>query len=268
MNPLFAKIATTTATTVTVSAIAWVQAAPVGAASFNPLVFETQFTTSGVFDPSQDIRLDSVDFNDRRVNQFSLVEEVNIISNQGNILTAARGINAVEDSLVEEGPATGNPTEADLAAALGNLNLNSIVNSRESEGEAVLDIFFNNPVSTFFFWEWGGAPGSSVTGNSSFLVEALTDDGSEVLASFRILSSDWSPAGFTMQSTIPSQAVQNVGSLGLELVGARSSRLRLSYANPVDAGPDFKVAAAPIPEPSTLLSSFALGSLLIWRKRF
>jgi len=210
---------------------------------FTPFSFSTHFSTTGEFDPAQDIRLDYVVIDGEKFDNFVLVENIEIIENSENILSAVHGINTIDDQLVREGPATPNPTPEDLTASLQNLNLNSLINSNEEPGKVIIDIFFAKPESIFLFWERGGEVGSNISGNSGLKVTALSDDGTMVLASYQINPQEWQNAEFSLQNTIPNNPIQNVGSLGLKLEGVKSKRLRLSSINPQDAGPDYKVIA-------------------------
>lgn len=238
------------------------------AASFTPFSFTTNFSTSGVFDPTKDVRLDSVVVNGNSISQFELVNNAQIISNDQNLIASVSGPNTPQDLLVGEGPQTDFPTDGDITASLGNLNLSSLVNTSEDSGTAVVDVFFDNPVSTLFLWERGGAPGSG--GNSDLLVEALSGDGNTVLASYQILRTNYTDAGYSLISTSGAGFLTNeqgVGSIGLRLDGASTTRLRLSSTGPIDNGPDFKVVAeavpeaSSIPEPSSILGLLTLGIL-------
>jgi hypothetical protein len=230
------------------------------ALSFTPFSFTTNFSTSGAFDPTQDVRLDSVVVGGNSLSKFELVNSAKIISNSQNLLASVRGPNTPQDPLVGEGPQTDSPTDADITASLGNLNLSSLVNTAEFSGTAVVDVFFNNPVSNFFFWERGGMPGHG--GNSDLLVEALSADGTTVLASYKILRANYTDAGYSLISTSGPGFItgeQGVGSIGLRLDGATTTRLRLTSFEPDDNGPDFKVVAEAIPESSSTLGLLILG---------
>jgi hypothetical protein len=182
-------------------------AVPAMAASFTPFSFKTNVTASPINDPTgnllndptRDIRLDSVEFNGNTINNFELVKQAKILQNDTyslddgsllGVLHSGRGPNTLSDNLVEEGPSKPNPTAQDIVDSLGNLNLNSVLVTRENADKASIEVFFENPVNTFFFWERGGTPGGAVAGDSDLLVEAL-DDSNAVVASYKILRQNY-----------------------------------------------------------------------------
>lgn len=166
-------------------------------------------------------------------------------------------------------------------ASLGNLNLNSLVVTRESAPNASFEVSFARPIETLFFWERGGSAGSTTYGDSDLLVEALDDVGG-VLASYHILRANYTPANYnisTVVSPILNNGPFNIGSIGLTLNGATTRTLRLTSTDnnrgPIggtppysgDNGPDFKVIAA-VPGPLPLLGgAAALGWSRTLRRR-
>ncbi|MBW4655153.1 MAG: PEP-CTERM sorting domain-containing protein [Kaiparowitsia implicata GSE-PSE-MK54-09C] len=233
-------------------------AAPVQAAgiSFSPFIFSNTFTGN---DPKGDIWLDSVSYGDRTVTDFSLVQTANIIQNdlwtKGNTgaASADRGDNA-------SGVKAENPTSNNIAAALGNLNLNNIVDT-EDTGSFIIDVMFSSAISEFFFWERGM--------NSKLMVQAM-GEGDTVLASFLLNSnqgSGFTDAGFSLD-TAEIGSAQKVGALGLFLDGASTNRLRLISESSYN-GADFKVAGAQaVPEPATMAgTALAVGALVSARRK-
>ena len=148
------KIAATT----TGVALALTTGTSARAAGFLPFSFQTNVTASPnltgnpnlLNDPTRDVRLDSVVFNGLTVSQFDLVNAGRVIRNDtadvtvggitytNGILHAGHGPNTTSDPLVGESPAKPNPTDADIAASLGNLNLNSLLVTRENADTAIM----------------------------------------------------------------------------------------------------------------------------------
>ncbi|MEG3437488.1 exosortase-dependent surface protein XDP2 [Pannus brasiliensis CCIBt3594] len=284
------------AATTTGVALALVTGATASAANFLPFSFQTNVTASPnttgnpnlLNDPTRDVRLDSVVFNGLTVGQFDLVNSATVIRNDTyfnaadgeayGILHAGQGPNTAIDPLVGEGPAKPNPTGQDIADTLGNLNLNSILVTRENGDSAIIGVSFVRPVNTFFFWERGGTPGGTLAGDSDLLVEALADDGVTVLASYKILRANYTKADYNISTIVPpvlNNGPFNIGSIGIRLDGIYTRNLRLTSAGnnlgatSGDNGPDFKVIAADVtvPEPGTVLATLAVASIgIVWKR--
>lgn len=293
MKPRFAKPMVITATMLVSSTLSLAITLPAQAASFTPFPFTTNVTASPspdptsvlLNDPTKDIRLDSVVFGGNTISQFELVNEATILQNDtytatnGNvygILNSGRGPNTASDPLIGEGPSNPVGSSADIVGSLGNLNLNSLVVTRESAPTATIEVSFENPVDTFFFWERGGTPGGSVAGDSDLLVEALSDDGSTVLATYKILRANYTKADYNISSQVApilNNGPFNIGSIGLNLDGITTKTLRLTSSNNNDRingdnGPDFKVVAAQVvPEPSIIAGLVVVGGLGAIQKR-
>lgn len=250
------------------------------AASFSSFSFSTNSTASPpggpnvLNDPTRDIRLDSVTTaNGITYSLFEVVTGAKILQNDTyiaangqtyGILNSGRGGNTSSDPLLGEGLSKPVETAADIVGSLGNLNLNSLVVTRESASTASFEVAFDHPIDKVFFWERGGTAGSSVYGDSDLLVEALDNVGS-VIASYRILRQNYSAANYnisTVVSPILNNGPFNIGSIGLSLDGGTTRTLRLTSTDnnkgPIggtppysgDNGPDFKlIAAAPGPLP-------------------
>jgi hypothetical protein len=246
--------------------------APARAASFLPFSFVSSTSTSGPYDPTRDVRLDSVTIGGVVYDDLQVASDATIVLDDGVDLVrgggnyaAGRAPNAPADPWVGEGPATVTPTSTDLRDALGNLNLTSLVVTREAIGTAILDVSFATPTNTFFFYERGSA---TVAGNSDILVEAL-DDAGAVIGAYKILRANYDDTGLVVSTDVGAFSVLNVklGSIGIQL-DVNVSRLRListQAANFQDGGPDWKIVAsaapiAAVPEPGTL-ASVALGLL-------
>jgi hypothetical protein len=295
MKTIFAKTILKVTTAASVSITSLVATIPVMAASFIPFSFKTNVTASPdptgnlLNDPTRDIRLDSVVFNGNTISNFEVVNQAKILQNDTysledgsvlRVLHAGRGPNTLEDNLLGEGPSKPNPTDQDIVGSLGNLNLNSILVTRENANKASIEVSFENPVNTFFFWERGGTAGGAIAGDSDLLVEAL-DDNNRVITSYKILRQNYTKADYNISTqVIPvlNNGPFNLGSLGISLDGITTKTLRLTSSNnnglipgiPNDNGPDFKVVAAKaVPEPTTLIGALLVGGLgtVLKRKR-
>jgi hypothetical protein len=246
--------------------------APARAASFLPFSFVSNTSTSGPYDPTRDVRLDSVTIGGVVYDDLQVASDATIVLDDGVDLVrgggnyaAGRAPNAPADPWVGEGPATVTPTSTDLRDALANFNLTSLVVTREAIGTAILDVSFATPTNTFFFYERGSA---AQAGNSDILAEALDDDGA-VIGAYKILRANYTDTGLVVSTDVGAFSVLDVklGSIGIQL-DVNVSRLRListQAANFQDGGPDWKIVAsaapiAAVPEPGTL-SSLALGLL-------
>ena len=275
---------TTKQFTVTSAALAVLAASlPAQAVTFVPFSFKTNVTASpptdpasGLLnDPTKDILLDSVVSGGKTTNLFEVVTGARILQNDTynlpdgttyGILNSGRGPNTVSDPLTGEGPSNPVQSGASIVGSLGNLNLNSLVVTRESAPNASFEVSFDNPVSSFFFWERGGTAGGSVAGDSDLLVEALSEDGNTVLASYKILRENYTNAGYnisTIVDPILNNGPFNIGSIGLRLDSGTTRTLRLTSSNNNlgatggDNGPDVKVVAASVavPEPTTMIGT-------------
>jgi len=232
-------------------------ASPDAAFSLTPFSFSTNFTGSN---PKGDIWLNSVTTGlGPTYSSFNLVSGANIIHNDvwtgGNTGAAStdKGLNATSPFAPNE-----NPTGGEIAAYLGNLNLNNIIDT-EDRGSFVIELLFNRKSDRFFFWERGM--------NSKLFVEALDDLGN-VLSSYLLDSSTFDYAGFAIHTMEPNN-LQAVGAQGLKLDGVTSKRLRLTASGAAFNGPDFKVVAvASVPEPATIAGTvLAAGAAVAARRK-
>lgn len=241
------------------------QAAPWEPSAFTLFSFESVVSTSGAFSDG-DVRLDGVVYGRTRLPGWALqtVKRAKILVDDGvdearggHNLASGQGINSALDDWADEGPATITPTGDDLAASLDNLNLASIVVTRENVGTASVELSFAVPVNTLFFWERGNTT-SPTTANSDLLVEALDFRG-EVSASYRLLRSAYTPTGIAITTwngsfaspSTPTGTPPQLGSAGLALDGA-ARRFRLTSVQEAegglrDDGPDYKLVGALLP---------------------
>jgi hypothetical protein len=237
--------------------------------------FTTNFSPNPVTDPTADIELLSIVRNDgKTIVDFQLVNSVNIIKNfealgpastdNGDTATPPPGLTPKEKPLASE-----------IAAYLGNTNLNNIIDS-EDDGEFELDVFFesavassNTKIDSFFFWERGM--------NSDLKVQAINASGGLLGNAFTIDKSFWQFAGFEIKTTEITKA-QNVGAWGVSFAdlgltnGSLVSGLKLISETGFN-GPDFKLVAhtsfccTPIPEPTTMIGLGAVAGLMLVRRR-
>ncbi|PHJ69096.1 hypothetical protein VF14_02850 [Nostoc linckia z18] len=297
MKTILAKMMAIATSTTSISITSLMVAVPAQAASFTAFSFKTNVTATPINDPTsnllndptRDIRLDSVEFNNTTINNFEVVNQAKILQNDTytlpdtsvfGVLNSGRGPNTADDNLVPEGPSKPNPTDLDIVGSLGNLNLNSILVTRENANKASIEVSFANPVNTFFFWERGGTAGGTVAGDSDLLVEAL-DDNNAVIGTYKILRQNYTKADYnisTVVAPILNNGPFNIGSIGITLDGITTKTLRLTSSNnnglipdlPNDNGPDFKVVAAKVevvPEPTAIVGVLLASGLGLVLKR-
>ncbi|MBC1236278.1 exosortase-dependent surface protein XDP2 [Nostoc sp. 2RC] len=297
MKTILAKMMAIATSTTSISITSLMVAVPAQAASFTAFSFKTNVTATPINDPTsnllndptRDIRLDSVEFNNTTINNFEVVNQAKILQNDTytlpdtsvfGVLNSGRGPNTADDNLVPEGPSKPNPTDRDIVGSLGNLNLNSILVTRENANKASIEVSFANPVNTFFFWERGGTAGGTVAGDSDLLVEAL-DDNNAVIGTYKILRQNYTKADYnisTVVAPILNNGPFNIGSIGITLDGITTKTLRLTSSNnnglipdlPNDNGPDFKVVAAKVevvPEPTAIVGVLLASGLGLVLKR-
>jgi hypothetical protein len=218
--------------------------------AFTPFNFTTQYSpdsSSLSFDPTRDIRLDSVMFGGNTVNNFTLVTSASQANNSHSLgpVSSDHGDNTVGDVSLSEGPLNEMPTNSDLVASLGNLNLNSILDTEDNAAGTSINVFFSQPTNHLFFFERGG--------NSSLTVDLLDTNGLLLGTSYAIAQSLWNATGFSIDTTEIAGA-QPVVSFGLKHSDSIAGVRLTAHAG--SNGPDFKVVGAnvrDIPTPSLLL---------------
>jgi hypothetical protein len=224
------------------------------AASFSRFTFDTNVTgtstRNGGLDPKKSINLQSIEVAGKTLGttDLALVKNANILVND-----------TPKDNLDPLGPSSSDhgdkvqgchraetPTNAGIVASLGNFNLNCIVDTEDNHGQSVIDVFFDplKSLNSFFLFERGM--------NSDLQVEGLDKNGN-VISSNLIKRGQWASAGYAIDTQEIGSA-QNVGSYGLRS-SERLFGLRLT-SNIGFNGPDFKVVAAHVPEPTAM---FGLG---------
>ncbi len=240
------------------------------AQAFTFFEFTTTFSPKPA-DPKKDIKLEAVTFGSTTIKDFSLVTGAKIVNNelkQTGPGSSDHGVDTVSDPYLPEGPKKENPTAADIVASLGNLNLNSIIDTEDDYGTSIIEVFFGKATDTFFFWERGNAltandPGP---GNSDLFVESLDKFGN-VLDKFKITRDMWKDAGYSI-NTKEINENQQVGSLGLKGT-QKAVGLRLTSHKGFN-GPDYKVVAqnVSVPEPASLAGlGMVAGALVVSRRR-
>jgi hypothetical protein len=233
------------------------------AQAFTGFSFSTKYSPED-FDPKRDIKLESVTYGGTTYNNFGLVTkaviQVNdrLTTNQGGPGSSDHGDGTVSDVYLTEGPRVENPTNDDIVASLGNLNLNSIIDTEDNLGNSVIDVYFKKPAKTFYFFERGM--------NSDLSVDAL-DAAGNVVDTFKITRALFraNPAGYSIDTT-EIAGEQKVGSYGLTLTRKDVVGLRLSSDKTMN-GPDYKVFAAKVPEPATIAALGTVAGLAILARR-
>jgi len=213
------------------------------AQAFSGFSFTTNYSPKPA-DPRKDIKLESVTYGGKTIGNFGLVDQAKIQANGTSIGPGSsdHGDDTVSDAYLPEGPKVEKPTNADVVASLGNLNLNSIIDTEDNRGTSIIDVYFKKAARTFYFFERGM--------NSDLKVEAL-DAAGTVVDHYTITRALFhaNPTGYSLNTT-EIDGAQRVGSYGLTL-GHNVVGLRLSSDNTMN-GPDYKVVAK-VPEPTAIV---------------
>jgi hypothetical protein len=225
---------------------------PAQAAGFTGFAFNTSSTYAN--NPTEDIFLNSVSHGTSNISNFSLVTGAAVIEN-GHPTLGPSSTDLGDDATSPNAIGANElPTGQEVADFLGNLNLNNIIDTEEYS-RSVFELDFGKKVNTFYLFERGM--------NSSLTVEAL-DAAGAVIDNFHISQGLWQSAGYKLDTTEIGFA-QNVGSYGLKLDSAvKKVRIISDYA---DFGPDYKIVAAQVPEPSTMAALGLIGGAALLAKR-
>ncbi len=240
------------------------------AQAFNTFSFTTN-STYKVGQEKNDIFLQSVVKNNgQTITQFNTVNKANIRQQNSTTVNGATiGLMSTNcGDNVANCVSAELPSNSQVVAALGNLNLNKIIDTEEFLGSSILDVFFQKPSDSFYLFERGGAMGSNArAGNSDLKVQAIDAQGNLLGETFTIARNMWSNAGYAIDTKEIGSA-QKVGSFGLSSKNGAIAGLRLTTNS---TGADFKViassAATKVPEPATLLGFAAIGGALAMRRR-
>lgn len=257
------------ATLATALALTGVFASSAQAVGFS---FTTNYTTdlTGKDIWKGNIWLDSIKFNGLTINKFSVVEVAKIVSNDlwttGN--TGAASADLGDKATV--GLQQEKLTDASAVKALGNLNLNSIIDTEDS-GSFAIDVMFDKAVDNILVWERGQ--------NSKLDVQAIDYKGNLIGNLINLPNSkNWTDAGYSLD-TKEIGGAQKVSSIGLSLAdfGLSTNDSIFGYRMISQAsynGPDWKILgttdATPtsVPEPTAVLGlSLVAGSLINSRRR-
>lgn len=236
------------------------------ASSAQAFSFTTNYTAelSGGDAAKGNIWLNSVTFGDTTVSNFGLVNQVNILQND-LWTTGNTGAGSADNGDLANIVSQERLTDAGAVMALGNTNLNNIIDG-EDRGSFSMNVWFNQRVDNLFFWERGR--------NSAMEIQAIDQLGNGIGNLLTINSRTWNDAGFGID-TMEIGNTQRVGSLGVSLAdlglssaiaGVRVSAEGTSLFN----GPDWKVvgSAAAVPEPGMVMGLGAIASgLLVSRRR-
>jgi len=249
---------------------------------FTPFDFTTQFTQSPgvVCDPTRDIRLDSVTYDNHTRSDIMLVSSARVVRDIyfetglcQCVVGTGHGPNTDDDPLLPPTPfipCTNPDIDFFLAEAHGNLDLTSINFNCEvpvgvpgtypncdTNGVAIFTLSFPAPTDRFLIFERGM--------DSDIHLEALDSSG-QPIASADIPRYDLDLgepklvkfAGFNITTTLsPTFNVgpQPVGSLGLQLEkGVLSDTLRITIIPKTDFGADLKILALAPEQPVKKLS--------------
>lgn len=160
-----------------------------------------------------------------------------------------------------------NPTGQEVAAFLGNSNLNNLIDSEET-GSFKINVFFDSSIEednagldNLLFWERGR--------NSDLGVQAVDAAGNLIGNFLKLDRTNQSFAGYSIDTTEISGA-QQVGSWGVSLqqLGVTSLAGIQLTGNSSYNGPDIKVVARQsIPEPGTVLGLGVIAGLGLLRRR-
>ncbi len=205
--------------------------------------------------PKGDVFLDSIQVGSKLISQFALVNKVENFTN--DVWTGGNTGGASSDKGDEaSGIAVENPTDSDIVASLGNLNLNNIVDT-EDNGSFSMDVSFDKAFNSLLFWERG------INSTIGVRINGITKT---------ITAADFAKGdtGLTIDTTEVNSA-QKVGSYGLKLsdfgiTGQYTGPVTL-FSRSAFKGPDFKVVGATVPEPATVLGLTAVAGALVASRR-
>ncbi|WP_414618757.1 exosortase-dependent surface protein XDP2 [Calothrix sp. CCY 0018] len=227
-------------------------------------------------DAKKDILLESIEQNEKTINQFSFVNKAVINKNTQRTNNKNSGAASTDKGDEASAPVitAEDPDEVEIAKFLGNSNLNNIVDT-EDNGSFNINVFFdsvikadNSGLDSLFFWERGR--------NSDLSVQAIDSTGNIIGNAIKLLRKEQQDAGFQIDTKEIDNS-QKVGSWGVSLaqLGVTNlSGIQLS-ADGTFKGPDFKVVARKsqgnfvkaVPEPGTIIGLGSFAALAFVRRR-
>lgn len=225
----------------------------VASGSASGFTFTPDFTLAG--GAEDDVFLNGVTIGDEffDISELSLVSSAQVLSND-EFLGGNTGAASTDsgDAATEPGfEPNEDPSGEEVAAFLGNNNLNNIVDG-EDTGAFEIELSFDSAFNSLLIFERGL--------NSSFGVRVGSEE-------FVVDSSDFSPAGFSIDTTEIAE-VQEVGTFGLDLSEFGPLDEIIVFADSSFNGPDFTVVGAKVPEPATALGLVVLaGGFILSRTR-
>ncbi|MBE9227309.1 PEP-CTERM sorting domain-containing protein [Phormidium sp. LEGE 05292] len=246
-------------------------------------------------DPEADIWLNSITQNGNTFNKFNLVNKAKILYNDpikdvkpGQTSNPELGLSVNNTGAAStdrgdkaskpggrEVSGLNNPTDDDIAAYLGNNNLNNIIDVEDGK-TMKMNLFFqetivadNTGLDNLFFWERGSGQWNA----SDLLIQAIDASGNLIGKSLFLGRNDKQYAGFSLD-TLEIDKAQEVGSWGVKLsqLGVTSAAGIRVFSDWTMNGPDFKVMARSssksVPEPATLTGlGLVAASLAAFRRR-
>ena len=257
------------------------------AASFTSNVSQTT-------DPEADIWLNSITQNGTTFKNFNLVNKAKILYNDpikdlkpGQTYNPELGLSVNNTGAAStdrgdkaskpggrEVSGLNNPTDDDIAAYLGNTNLNNIIDVEDGK-TMKMNLFFqetmfadNTGLDNLFFWERGSGKYNA----SDLSIQAIDASGNLIGKSLFLGRNDKQYAGFSLD-TLEIDKAQEVGSWGVKLsqLGVTSAAGIRVFSDWTMNGPDFKVmarASKSVPEPATLAGlGLVAASLAAVRRR-
>ncbi len=237
------------------------------ATSAQAFSFTTNFTGKNA---KNNIMLNSVTLgNGSTVSDFTLVDRAKVVYNDkytgGN--TGAASADLGDKATI--GIKQEDLTAAGAVKALGNLNLNSIIDTEDvgkigapGSGVSTVDVWFSKAADNVFLWERGM--------NSMMDVQALDYKGNVIGKLLTLNSTNWGYAGFSIDTTEIDSA-QKMGSMGISRAdfGVKGPIFGIRVASKSTYnGPDWKVTGSKaVPEPATLTGLGIVGAFIASRRK-
>jgi hypothetical protein len=217
------------------------------------------------------IWLDSVEFGGQTISEFSVIQGATIVTNDVWAGGNSGAASADMGDLATVGLSQELLTEAGAVQALGNLNLNSIIDTEDS-GNFAIDVMFDKAVDNILVFERGQ--------NSQLDIQAIDFKGNLIGNLVNLpRSNNWFDAGYSID-TKEIGGAQAVASIGLSLLdfGLDSKESIFGYRmisqGGLYNGPDWKILGttdptpASVPEPTAVIGlGLVAGSFVASRRR-